>query len=391
MKIFHQPKQFYSILFSWFFSAFSFASLLPFLSIFLMEKFHLSLTEIGYFFLFTAIFRGILQIYIGDLSDLIGRKNLILYSQYFRAMSLFFLINFIENQILVILFLGLGYVFSSLYQPLASSALSDNFSQEKFLKAFSVVRVFGNIPWALAPFITGKLASISIENIFYISAIASILSNLVIHFFFEDKLVLDIKENREPIQKIFQDKKFILFCFAGFLLCITISQMFSSLNVFFSEEKKLSKEEIGIIFSMNGLVVSIFQIPISGLISKFINSFLAISIGTFLYFLGYYLAGSLNQFYEYLLILVLISFAENFTIPTIQTNVKKFAKEKMTGRYMGFYSMVTVAGWSVGPFFGGKILEFTGKDFSIALKLISISALFSSISFFSFYLKDKKV
>ncbi len=384
-------REFYSILFSWFFSAFSFASILPFLSIFLSEKFQLDLVQIGYFFMFTAIFRGIIQIYIGDLSDLIGRKNLILFSQYFRAASLFLLIYFIEIKILVILFLGLSYVFSSLFQPLVSSSLSDNFDQINFLKAFSIVRVFGNIPWALAPFITGILASIDLKNIFYLSAISSILSNLIIHFYFMDKVILDNKETREPIQKIFLDKKFILFCIIGFLFSITISQMFSSLNVFFSEIKKLDKKQVGIIFAMNGLIVSIFQIPISKLVSKYINSFVSLSIGAFFYFVGYFFSGTSTEFYQYILILIFISLGENFAIPMIQTTVKKFAKDKMTGRYMGFYSMVTVAGWSVGPYIGGKIIEFTNQNYSVSLKLLSLFSLLASIGYFLFFLNRKKI
>jgi|JI10StandDraft_1071094.scaffolds.fasta_scaffold557538_1 MFS family permease len=53
----------------------------------------------------------------------------------------------------------------------------------------------------------------------------------------------------------------------------------------------------------------------------------------------------------------------------------------MIGRYLGLYAMTTVAGWSAGPYIGGKILEWVDFDFQIAWQIISLFALSAGVGY----------
>ena len=55
--------------------------------------------------------------------------------------------------------------------------------------------------------------------------------------------------------------------------------------------------------------------------------------------------------------------------------------EKMIGRYLGLYAMTAVAGWSAGPYIGGKILEWVDFDFQIAWQIISLFALSAGVGY----------
>ncbi|HMV44000.1 MAG TPA: MFS transporter [Leptospiraceae bacterium] len=378
-------KPFFIILISWTLASFGFATILPFLSIFLSDQYGLSVSEIGIFFLLTAILRSIFQMYSGEISDLFGRKNIMSYSQIARAFLLILAviaIYFKLSYLYVVSLVGISYVFASMFQPVAQAALADHLPIENFLQGFSLIRVAGNFAWSLGPIIAGYVTKISYSALFISSAVFSILGAILTHRHYIDATKLDKKENRTNLGTVFNDKLFLTFCLITFFLCITISQMFSSLSIYLSKYKHLDSETIGYIFAINGFTVLIFQMPISKLVTSKIKPLYGMSIGSLLYMLGYFIAGYANSLLGYILILFCVSLGEVFVTPLIQTSVAKLAPEKMIGRYMGFYSMIAVAGWSFGPYIGGKILDFFSLNFHIAWQMISLFALFASIGYF---------
>ncbi len=382
MKPYEKP--FYILLFSWMFSAFGFATMLPFLSIFLTEKYALTVSEVGIFFLLTAVLRSFFQIYSGEISDLIGRKNIMSYSQILRAVliSIAVICMKLEMQYMyVVSFLGLSYVCASMFQPVAQAALSDHLPLDSFIHGFSRIRVAGNFSWILGPIVAGYLAKISFETLFLVSGLFSLLGALLIQRQYIDIVKLNNKKTRPAIFTVLQDKIFIVFCLISFFLCITISQMFSTLSVYLSTYKKLDPTTIGYIFAINGFTVFIFQIPVSRYFTSKIKPLYGMSIGSLLYMSGYLGAGYADSIYAYAGILFCISFGEVFVMPLGQTSVAKLAPDKMIGRYMGFYAMTAVAGWSAGPYIGGKILEYFHFDFMIAWQVISLFAFSAAIGY----------
>ncbi|MBK6609267.1 MAG: MFS transporter [Leptospiraceae bacterium] len=377
-------KPFYILLFSWMFSAFGFATMLPFLSIFLTEQYALSVAEVGIFFILTAFFRSIFQVYSGEISDLIGRKNIMSYSQILRAILICIAVLCMKlemHYIYVVSFLGLSYVCASMFQPVAQAALSDHLPLNDFIHGFSRIRVAGNFSWMLGPILAGYLVKISFSSLFLISGLFSLIGAILISRHYIDIVKLDDKRTRSNILTIAEDKLFLVFCLISFFLSITISQMFSSLSVFLSSYKKLDASLIGYIFAINGFTVFLFQIPVSRFLTSKIRPLYGMSIGSFLYMSGYLLAGYANSIYAYAGILFCISLGEVFVMPLSQTSVAKLAPEKMIGRYMGLYAMTAVAGWSAGPYIGGKILEWVDFDFQIAWQIISLFALSAGVGY----------
>ena len=89
-------------------------------------------------------------------------------------------------------------------------------------------------------------------------------------------------------------------------------------------------------------------------------------------------------------LLFCISFGEIFVLPLGNATVAKLAPEKTIGRYMGFYAMTAVAGWSFGPYIGGKILEFLDFNFQIAWQVISLFAFSACIEYLALDLLLRK-
>lgn len=386
-------KPFYILLFSWMFSAFGFATMLPFLSIFLTEKYELSVSDVGIFFILTAILRAGFQIYSGEISDLIGRKNIMSYSQILRAVFILIAIICMKlnlSYFYIVSFLGLSYVCASMFQPVAQAALSDHLPLNDFIHGFSRIRVAGNFSWVLGPIVAGYLVKYSFESLFLVSAVSSIIGAILIQKHYLDIAKLDNAKTRTPISSVLQDRLFLVFCLISFFLSITISQMFSSLSVYLSKYKNLDSSLIGYIFAINGFTVFLFQIPISRYLTSKIRPLCGMSIGSLLYMIGYFSVGYANSLLAYAGLLFCISFGEIFVLPLGNATVAKLAPEKTIGRYMGFYAMTAVAGWSFGPYIGGKILEFLDFNFQIAWQVISLFAFSACIGYLALDLLLRK-
>ncbi|NBU99162.1 MAG: MFS transporter, partial [Spirochaetia bacterium] len=186
---FSPSKDYYSIFFGWILSATGFGVLLPFISIYFTDKFSLSITDIGYFFLMSSILRALFQAFGGELSDTLGRKNIILFALFGRAFFLLLLAFFdlfFVNLFYILIFLGLTYMFSAIFMPVTQAAIADLVPENKYLEAYSIIRIGGNLGWIFGPILGGLVYEYSKSFYFLFSAIFSIFGGLIFLFSFSN-------------------------------------------------------------------------------------------------------------------------------------------------------------------------------------------------------------
>ncbi len=380
------PKIFYSILLGWSLSAFGFGILLPYISVFFLKAYNLDAKDLGLFFLLTFVLRSLFQAYTGNLSDIIGRKNVIMFSLFGRFLFLILvgLLFFWKASLAYILIsVALSFILSSVFQPVAQAAISDHVPGNKFLHGMSLIRVGGNLGWMFGPVIGGYLAESSFEILFFISGVFSLSSGIIFYYHFHD---IDGKavsqEARVPFIRIFSDRLFMVICGAIFLLMITVSQMLSTLPYFLSRFKDVPADKMGYIFAVNGTTVLLFQIWVTKYFARY-HALGAISLGSVLYGIGYIAWGYLDGMYFYLGALFCISFAEVIVTPLLVEVTKKMSDPLTVGRYMGFYGLVATTGWSVGPLVGSTILDHFYYDYKLSWFFISLFAFFAGGIFFT--------
>ena len=384
---FSPSKDYYSIFFGWILSATGFGILLPFIAIYFTDKFSLSITDIGYFFLMSSILRAIFQAYGGELSDTLGRKNIILFALFGRAFFLILLFIFdlfFFNLIYMLIFLGLTYMFSAIFMPVTQAAIADLVPENKYLEAYSIIRIGGNLGWIFGPILGGWVYEFSKSFYFLFSAIFSILGGFIFLFSFSNsnQLILRNKEKSSYIS-IFKNRLFIFFCIISFFMMLTSSQLLSSLPYFLKNIKHIETSYLGYIFSINGITVILVQYPILKIIQK-INPFIGMFLGSLLYGLSYSLVGLLNNIWEFLIIIFLISVAETIVLPLVQSAIVNISSRTTYGRYMGFFGIISVTGWSVGPMIGTQIIGYI-KDPILSWIYIASFSILSSFGFICFY------
>ncbi len=389
---FSPSKDYYSIFFGWILSATGFGILLPFISIYFTDKFSLSIMDIGYFFLLSSILRAIFQAYGGELSDTLGRKNVIIFALFGRAFFLILLFIFdlyFYNLLIMLLFLGLTYMFSAIFMPVTQAAIADIVPENKYLEAYSIIRIGGNLGWIIGPIFGGLVYDYSKSFYFLFSALFSILGGIVFILSFSNKnqVILKNKEKSSYIH-LFKNKLFIFFCIISFFMMLTSSQLLSSLPYFLKNVKNIETSFIGYIFSINGMTVILVQYPVLKIVQK-INPFFGMFLGSLLYGMSYSLVGILNNYWEFLLIIFLISIAETIVLPLAQSAIVDISSRTTYGRYMGFFGIISVTGWSIGPMIGTQIIGYI-KSPAISWIYIASFSVLSSLGYFYLYLKIPK-
>lgn len=372
----------------WLVSAIGFAASMPFIAIYFHDKFGFSMTDIGLFFGVMALLRSTFQAVGGEVSDRMDRKSILVYSQYIRSVAFLGLslsIYFEWGFWWVAIFLLLNSIFGAIFQPVANALVSDILPANKRLDGYAITRSAGNLGWALGPAIGGFLATSSYALLFLISAILTTISGLIVWLYFNAPVTVKATEQfrMKDLIAVKKDSNLAIHVSLQLILYLVVSQLIVPFSVYSVNMVGLSETELGYIFSLNGLFVVLLQIPVTHYFSRFrLTS--QISAGSFLYLVGYGMLGIFVGFEYFVIAIIIVTFGEVFISPPSLTLTSRLAPEGRMGRYMGIHGFFLAAGWSIGPLYGGIILDKFPDNPMIAWLIISSMALVSMVGYLLF-------
>jgi MFS family permease len=365
--------------------AIGFSVVMPFLAIYLHDGLGVPMSIVGTIYLVGALMAALGSIIGGELSDRLGRRRVMLFSIGMRAIA-FFLValsvaaghGFIIISFLVII----SWFFGSLFEPSANAMIADLVQPGRRLEAYGLLRVGVNIGWALGPMIGGFLAAYSYSSLFMLTAICSSASFVMIFFWLSESMRVKKPTtgfSLKDITSVRRDRTFLYFCITSFILWILISQMSSTYSVFAKSTVGLAETQIGYLYSINGAMVAILQIPIARLLStrKMTRTLI---MGSLLYVVGYFIAGLAGGFILLAICMITITLGELVVSPTSMNMVANLSPEKERGRYMGVFSFFTATGWSLGPAVGGLLLDSIAEPI-ILWSAISTIGLVSAVGY----------
>lgn len=372
----------------WFVSALGFAISIPFIAIYFHSELGLSISEIGFFFGVMAIVRSVFQAIGGEVSDRIERRFLLIYSQFFRTGAFLLLAIAIYEDWgfwAIAGFLLFNSIFGAIFQPVANAMVSDILPAEKRLNGYAITRSAGNLGWAVGPAIGGFLAGNSYGILFVISSVITLLSGLVFWIFLETPKTNQISKQFRfsDFIAVKNDSNLARHSILIFMLYLVVAQLIAPFSVYAVEIVKISEYQLGILYTINGLMVVLLQIPITKILS---NQKLTIqlAIGALLYALGYGLVGFLAGFNYFIFVIMIITFGEMFMSPASLALTSRLAPEGRMGRYMGIYGFFVASGWSFGPLYGGLILDYFSHSHALAWIMIASLAVFSGVGYILF-------
>ena len=372
--------------FGWFISAMGFAMVIPFISILFHVEMGISMVIVGTVFSISSVSRALFGLLGGEASDQWGRVKIMGLSMLGRAGS--FLLTalllsrgagFIPISGLVILSSVLG----AFYQPVAQAMVADVVVKERRVEAYSIIRIGGNLGWALGPAIGGFVSAVSYPLLFLIGSLTALIAVGLILFFIKE--TVPELENRsrfsfKDLAEIRKDRLFFLYCVISLFLFTVIGQLVATFSVFSVSTVGISKTLLGYLYTLNGGIVVFFQFPMSKLVERYRLTKVLI-YGSLLYLIGYFAVGLARSFAWLFVCMTLVTVAEIAVMPACMTMVANMASEKHRGRYMGTFSLVHSLGWALGPLMGGFLLDLFPAQPIIVWSGISSLALVSAVGY----------
>lgn len=329
-----------------------------FIPVYLSEIRDINWIYIGSLFFITALLSLPFSIYGGNLIDRIGRRKVIIVLPAIMAV-LFVLTGFailLNASVLII------YALFVVVEPIASLqnivdnvVVSDATSDPQRNNAFGLVRIAGNIGFSLGPATGGFLVAMGYQYIFYLPAALSIVEMLLFIMY-----IKDVSDDLEPERSAFafpsRDRTFITLTILLSLIWFVAGQWGTTLTLFWSSIYLLPKWQIGILYSVNGLVVVTLQAPVNSLLKK-MKDHNRLALGGLLFSASFLAIAFTRSFYLIIGDVIFITLAENIVAPVTMTMIAKLAPREKRGQYFGAFQVVAGFIAPTAPVFGTVMLS----------------------------------
>jgi len=359
-----------------------FSIVIPFLSLYLHGERGVPMSLVGGIFFVSALTGALGQVVGGELTDRLGRKVVLVGAQLTRAVS----------------FLGLGaavllhaplYWFAVLtsisafagraFEPPSGAMVADIAEGGTRVEYYAVLRVGGNLGWALGPAIGGFLAALSYPSLFLISASVLLASGLFMAIMVRETSPSSTGSAPIPrfrfadLGQTLKNESFLRYCWASLLLFTVMAQLISTLSVYSVQWAGISKVQLGALYTLNGLMVVFLQFPVVRALARF-RMTTALVAGSILYAVGYAAMGMGHGMRVLTIAMLIVTLGEIVTTPASLNLVASFSGEGQRGRYMGVYGLFNSFGWSIGPLVGGLLLDFAaGRPMVLWMPIASLT------------------
>ncbi|MBN2259170.1 MAG: MFS transporter [Clostridiales bacterium] len=380
------PREVYVIFFSRIINAMG-MFVHPLLTLILTVKIGLSIAQAGTIIAISGLVFLPSALIGGKLTDVVGRKKVIVVFDTLGSMSLL-VSAFMEPSMNLVYVILAGGAMWGIGHPAHDALLSDITTPQNRTGAFSLSYLGFNLGFIVGPVIGGMLFENHLRLFFMIDAVTGFLATLLIIIFIKETIHLtDSKfdESRKAEEKvegsIFQVllKRPILIIFAtllfgynfayaqwGFLIPIHIGMLNTSGYA----------EIFGRLASFNGFVVLVFTPIITSLLEK-ISNLDRIIIGGILYMIGFGILGFFDATPVFVFSVFTFTLGEILITISFMPYVANHTPASHRGRMSSILPMIMGAGFSIGPFVMGRVVDL--YSISFAWKMIGVIMIVSTL------------
>ncbi|TCO35809.1 putative MFS family arabinose efflux permease [Kribbella steppae] len=294
----------------------------------------------------------------GYLADKIGRRWTIVVSAVPTA-GLTAMVPFVEPFPILVAVVGLIGVTSQIYRPAAAAVLLDSVTtNQQRLAAFGVFRFAMNLGSALGGVIGGVLASTSYAGLFLANAAGCLLFGVVVAVLLRDKPQPpsgpdDAGAQAVGYRQALADRTLVRFLVMTLVAEFVYIQSTVGLPLHVNAVD-LSARDFGLLIGLNGLLVLVLELPITGAVSRYRPEYV-LAIGNLIVGVGLALTGFTTDMVLLAATVVIWTFGEMVTSTYSQAYLGSLTPPGMVGRYQGLHGVAYTIGTGVGPLIGGAV------------------------------------
>lgn len=337
----------------------------PFIAAYLARDRGVPAVAIGALYMAQGVVGGGFQLVGGALADRFGRRTIIVSTLAARAAVLIAigLVIRAEAPIAVLAaFILLNATLFGLFQPAADALTVDATTPDTRIAAFAHQRVAINAGWAAGPALGGIVATqAAFETVFFGAAPLVLLGAFVFSRLQEPPRAQSTRRD-DPFAAIttaLSDPALRLQLLGALLVFVLAGQMVVTLSVDGTERLGLSTEDLGLLWSVNGLLVVFAQMPVARLV-RVIGPRTALLASSLIYAVAYAAVGFAWSLPALIACMVGITAGELLNSPSQQTAIASRAPAESMGQVLGLLGLTMVVGRSLGPLVGGAAHDLLG-------------------------------
>lgn len=332
---------------------------LPFLSLYLTDYLDFTLSNVGWVMSVFGLGSLMGSWLGGKLTDIFGFYKVMFWSLLltgFCFLGLQFANTLIEFSIGIFITMTIADTF----RPALFVSLKAYSKPKNQTRSLTLVRMAINLGFSLGPFLGGIIISFfSYNGLFWIDGLTCISAILVFRMVLKEKNIDSVaikKSTKEEFQKnkitsIYKDKPYWIFLAIMFLMGFVFLQLFTTMPLFYKEVHGLSEVEIGLLMSLNGLIIFVLEMPVIHYIEKsFWNKIKIILISMGVFSLSFFIL-PISWIGILVVSMILITVAEMLAFPLTNTFAMSRAIQGKEGQYMALYAM----SFSLAHIFSAKI------------------------------------
>jgi len=332
---------------------------LPFLSLYLTDFLDFSLSNVGWVMSIFGLGSLAGSWLGGKLTDKLGFYNVMFWSLLLTGLcflGLQFATTFIEFSIGIFITMTIADTF----RPAMFVSLKAYSKPENQTRSLTLVRLAINLGFSLGPFLGGIIISlISYKGLFWIDGLTCISAIFIFKTVLKEKKISapeiekDIIETfkKNKTRSIYNDKPYWIFLGIMFIMGFVFLQLFTTMPLFYKEVHGLTEIEIGLLMSLNGLMIFILEMPVIHYIEKsFWNKIKIILFSMVLFSISFFVL-PISWIGILVVSMVLITIAEMLAFPFTNTFAMNRAIKGKEGQYMALYAM----SFSLAHIFSAKV------------------------------------
>jgi predicted MFS family arabinose efflux permease len=334
---------------------------LPFLTLYLVQKRGFTITEAGQALAVYGV-GGVAGSYLGGwLCDRLDAHRVMVASLTLSGAGFLLLGHLRTRPAILLTMLALSLV-GEAFRPASSTALAASSPPAMRAKAFALSRLAINLGMTLGPSIGGFLALYDYAWLFRVDGGTCLLAAGLLWTSFREELRTAVsRPAAEGGVSPWRDRPYLVLLVLMFLLAIAFFQLLSTVPLTLRGLFHFSEARIGLVLSINTLIIVAFEmVLIHGLAGR--DPLRVVGLGGFLVCLGLALlplAPGLGFAYAALTIAIW-TVGEMLTLPVVAGVIANRAGETNRGHYMALFSISFEGAFVVAPLVGTWIYQRYG-------------------------------
>ena len=350
----------------------------PFMGLYVTQSLHRSEMDAGLIITLFGVGSILGSATGGKLTDMIGFRPVQILSSIIGGI-LFMLFSTITNFTSLCILAVVISFFSEAFRPANFTAVAHYATAGTITRSYSLNRLAVNIGWSVGISLAGIIASFNYKLLFIVEGGVSIIVGLLILSFLPQVkgFIKKAKENalNMVIMKPWKDIFYVKFILLTTIFITCAFLMFRVVPVFFKEQWHIDEFAIGIIIGINGAVIALFEMIMINKIEAKRPPIFFIIVGAIFFAVSYLMLSAPIGFHLVGAVLVIVIFTggEMFSLPFINTIVISRSNEHNRGLYAAGYTLSWSCAQVIGPlagFFIAKNLGYNWLWFGLACMLL---------------------